>query len=568
MRQRSDSRVLPVSVFTHQDGDRRASSSMAAAASDTAAKTGFRAMLNFQGRLFFFFILTWVVFILYIIWPQGTAELPVESIGVEQDAKPANITTPPARFHLLVPASKPNVNLCKVLVSAGISGYPDPVIINWNQTYNEAQYVAGGSHLAKIRGVHDYLQRFQAMRDDDLVLVIDGFDVWLQLRPQTLIDRYFDINRRADERIANELKTATQKYAIRQEIVIGTQKRCWPWSAKDPPCYAAPFSSLPPEIYGPGTDTDVGFEPNPYIKYRPRYLNSGYMMGSVKAMRRMFERAMVLLSGDANFGSDQHIFSHIFGDQSVWREVVRREERSEAEIMHEASPEYQAPYPWNEKHLKQVAKKSADAPGGTLEFSIGLDYEMLLGINTVFSEDDTEWLHWSNETALREAEARVEMPQEHQHMQKLNDDIIDTAAPFETSEREPSLPQGLGWSEVSLFTNVWTGIVPAIIHHNAHRDNRKALRKEWWDRIWFTNYTRKMYDIHVRASSAPVAHSGYDKDNMKDYWPTEKIKGGGGNGPKIDSSEESERSVRFDDICHDFHEEVFRDGQGPWIQPT
>lgn len=66
MRQRSDSRVLP--VFTDEDGDRRGSSSVASAANDTASKTGFRAMVNFQGRLFFFFVLTWVVFILYIIW--------------------------------------------------------------------------------------------------------------------------------------------------------------------------------------------------------------------------------------------------------------------------------------------------------------------------------------------------------------------------------------------------------------------------------------------------------------------------------------------------------------------
>jgi len=153
------------------------------------------------------------------------------------------------------------------LLSAAILGYPSPTIINWNRTFGDAGLVEGGSHLAKISGIHDYVSSLGEGHEDDLVLMIDGYDVWLQLRPQTLVDRYFDINRRADERIRKELGTAALVHQIHQEIIFGCQKRCWPWHSDDPPCYAVPESTLPRDIYGSRTDTE-GEEDDPFINYR------------------------------------------------------------------------------------------------------------------------------------------------------------------------------------------------------------------------------------------------------------------------------------------------------------
>lgn len=141
----------------------------------------------------------------------------------ETEAPHLNVTLPPANLHVLIPASRPDVNLCKALISAGILNYPSPVIINWNQSFDDPGLVEGGSHLAKISGVHEYVANLDGSHDEDLVLMVDGYDLWFQLRPQTLVDRYFDINRRADKRISSELGLDAATKGIRQEIIFGCQ---------------------------------------------------------------------------------------------------------------------------------------------------------------------------------------------------------------------------------------------------------------------------------------------------------------------------------------------------------
>ena len=137
-------------------------------------------------------------------------------------------------LHVLIPASRPDPNLCKAILSGNVLGYPRPTIIDWNQTFDDPAFVEGGSHLAKINGTAQYLYSLDLSRDEDLVLMIDGYDAWLQLRPQTLIDRFFDINSRADERIASEMGGATVgRTGVFQKIIFGCQKRCWPWGADE-----------------------------------------------------------------------------------------------------------------------------------------------------------------------------------------------------------------------------------------------------------------------------------------------------------------------------------------------
>jgi len=45
------------------------------------------------------------------------------------------------QFHLLVPATASHLNLCKLLISAAVEGYPDPIILGWNGhgVYNGAE---------------------------------------------------------------------------------------------------------------------------------------------------------------------------------------------------------------------------------------------------------------------------------------------------------------------------------------------------------------------------------------------------------------------------------------------
>lgn len=471
------------------------------------------------------------------------------------------VATRPSNLHVVIPASRGEQNLCKVLLSASILGYPSPVIINWGREFNDPDLVEGGSHLAKITGVHEYLLSLDETHDEDLMLMVDGYDIWLQLRPQTLLDRYFAINRKADQRIRDELGDVAAEQNILQEIIFGCQKRCWPWEVTDPPCYAVPNSTLPNDIYGPDTDTDAFRETsveNPYVNYRQRFLNSGVGIGTVRAMRKLFGQAKELALVESNIGSDQYIFSHIYGEQSVWREAVRRDAGAEP------SPHTLG---WPQEHFDTVRERANKREDKNFEFGIGVDHASEIGLNTVFAEDDTEWVDFRQPSQLRQYQMDRKIPPSRHRLNNASIDITNTLPPFWTFTGEDDINRWTGWDEVPLFTDVYTGITPVVIHHNAHREGLKSLRESWWEKIWFFPHARTLFDAYIYAPIVPVAISGYDEQTAREFWPYEIWKGGARNGQAALGSWQDDDWLRFDDICRESHEEVFRDGKGPWLLP-
>jgi hypothetical protein len=354
-----------------------------------------------------------------------------------------------------------------------------------------------------------------------------------------LVDRFYDINARANERIDASFKGRNGKQInVRQEIIFGAQKRCWPWSVNDPPCYAVPQSSLPSDIYGPDTDKDVDDEENPYIKYRQRFLNSGVAMGRVGAMRKMFDQALAQAPQDANFGSDQYIFSHILGDQGLYREVLRRDAGLRPNVG------------LNEEHIEEVRAKAAARQDGSFEFGIGLDYGSEIGLNTVFAEDNTEWIRFSDRNQIYEAQHDRGIPRENRRLSAVADDISSTAPPFEE----------VPWKDISLFTDVWTGISPVVVHHNAHRNGMKTLRETWWPRIWFQKHLRALLDV---SGTGPTSYVAVGKPDGREYWP-EQVWDSGDGRDHVAKDASSGRWLAYPDICGEYDEELFRDGRG-WL---
>nr|POF02611.1 hypothetical protein CFP56_58243 [Quercus suber] len=498
------------------------------------------ALATTRGKVALLLIATLGLLTFYMYtYPSSPALLPFQ-VGESQ------VTLPSANLHLLIPASHPDVNLCKVLVSAAILGYPSPVIINWNTSFHTHGQVDGGSHLAKISGVYEYLSHLNSTHDEDIVLLVDGYDIWMQLRPQVLIDRYFDINRRADQRIHNELGETADIHDIRQEVIFGCQKRCWPWTARNPPCYAVPKSDLPEDIFGPRTDTLVNSKENPYIKYRPRYLNSGVGMGSVRAMRKLFHQAFKQAKYERNFGSDQYILSHIFGDQELWREALRRDARNVSSHYHGEHDHF------NAKHIASVRKKAASRPDKNFEFGLGVDYGSEIALNTVFAEDDTDWLVFNNNHQLQSVQKARKIPGERQRANELAPDIAAGLPPFAALPAAAAPDDEPAWQDVALFTDVWTGITPAVIHHNAHRDGLKSLRETWWPLIWFQTRARALLDAYGTAPATPMAISGYDEATRREWWPYETRKGGARDGL-------GDAWIGFDETCQEYQGELFRD---------
>jgi len=494
-------------------------------------------------RRWIFFAASFILVILFITTVNSDRHLvpTAFSSSSKNKAKHSSI------LHVLIPADHKDVNLCKTMLSAAVAGYPTPTLINWGATFDDKSLVAGGSHIAKISGVLEYLRKLGPERDDDLLLLVDGYDIWFQLRPSALVSRFHAINNAANARIRKTMGSrAAAAEGISQDIVFSAQKRCWPWKPEDPPCYAVPQSSLPGNIYGPQTDTDIGWDKNPYVKFRQRYLNSGDAMGRVGAMKALFERAMEKADKDRNFGSDQKIFSEIFGDQEFQREVMRQRHRSFFQKTGDwLTGRKSILSPQSERHLRE------HKAGKTDEFGIGLDYASLLGHPTVFAEEDSAWVTHGDPKSIAQASAELNIAPVRVH--DLAQDITESQPPFRPAVVAPGakFPDEKSWNDVPLYTNMWTSIVPGLIHHNAHRDGLKSLRVSVWDRMWYFNHTRKLYESNTMGPVAPVAVVHDDQGVEQAWWSPIAEKGG--------AKSDKDEWLPFNDLCKDFEKEVFRD---------
>ena len=161
-----------------------------------------------------------------------------------------------------------------------------------------------------------------------------------------------------------------------------------------------PASPLPDDLYGANTDTIMGR--NKYTSLKQRYLNSGYAIGPVADMRRLWRRAQEKVdslkehpdwdngSHGADFmyhGSDQSIFNQILGEQEFQREVMRRRHRTPDDV---AKGIAEDPLPtWIEGTLvddpinPSFTHEPMEAKEGRPdEFGTGLDYFSELGQQT------------------------------------------------------------------------------------------------------------------------------------------------------------------------------------------
>lgn len=428
---------------------------------------------------------------------------------------------------MLLPANEKEPNLCKAIAGSFVLGYSQPVIVNWNVSYDDPNLMHGGAHLRKLQGISDWLGGLPSERDDDLVIGTDAYDVWFQLRPEVVIARYYDTIGAANRRLRDQIgKKAMKKHHIDHSIVFAAQKRCgvgkWKWNEAD--CTVFPQSTLPEGVYGPETDKEQSGE-SPFQKFRQRFLNSGTWVGRVGPLRKLFLEAKRRAEADGNWGSDQRVLTEIFLNQEQWRNKLRSSTNRPHNRINRDGSEKAVP-----------------------EYGLALDYESTIGIATVFAEDDLAWIHYNDTEQIIEESAKLQIVPAR--VEKMATDIAESRPPFLDSTDQLRKKT---WSEVQLFTNMYTDIVPAMIHHNAHRDGRKALREEWWDRPWYFKNLRKLMEETTRAPVEPIISVREDDKEVvymgnikKGEWASGAFSDKGG-------------YLSWHELCDEFDVEIFRD---------
>ncbi|TIA02635.1 hypothetical protein D6C82_02613 [Aureobasidium pullulans] len=469
-------------------------------------------------------------------------------------------TLPPAYLRMVYPARQADANFCKIILSGAILNYPEPMLIgfegknkheNTDSTLDLAERI---SQKTSILGIDKHLRNISATRDEDLVVIADGLNTWFQLRPQTLLDRYFESNRNADARIRKELGIMADTLKIHQTIIFGAQRDCSPWNAEDPACSAVPESSLPKDIYGPLTDVEAGEKQDRFTKHRPRYISPGFAIGPLGAMRKLYAEAAKRAMGDEHLQEGGKVLGQIFAEQEMARESHKAKPGSAFQGLSAwLSSFWESPSAVADRQAQQL--KETDL---SREFGIGLDYASGLAFEAAHADGDMEWVKFGDSASVHAANAKHGISDSR--ISNVGPDVGASLPPFWTYSHETLPSRSTPWTNVSLLTNVWTGVTPAIIQHDINNYKTDSLRESWWSNIWYQKYGRKMFDVHVQSPIGPVAISGYDAASRRQWWSAEDWKGGARN--------ETRFWWRYEDVCGGTEQEVFRDKKGPWYLPS
>ncbi|PNP74192.1 hypothetical protein FNYG_12241 [Fusarium nygamai] len=220
-------------------------------------------------------------------------------------------------LQLQEPANVANRQVCAVVTLALANRYCIPPILGYRgESFSDAQK----AHIAKLRAIKDYLHN-EGGASDDLVIIVDGFDVLAQLPADAMIQRYFTVMAEADQRLADQRGISVKELhrtGVRETLLWGTDKGCWSESETDPRCWLVPFSAQPRHTWGLKTDTgDLQYSGS-------RFLNSGTVIGPLGDLRKFIDAALSLIEDDwdQNFlfrDSDQFYIAALYARQEYRR---------------------------------------------------------------------------------------------------------------------------------------------------------------------------------------------------------------------------------------------------------
>ncbi|KAJ4189455.1 hypothetical protein NW767_011647 [Fusarium falciforme] len=459
------------------------------------------------------------------------------------------------KLAIILPVDDSSHDLCKVVSRIIALGYPPPILVNWKRDFHTDTDGIGPSQLAKITGTLSYLEWAMSqdaperLGDSDLVLMLDGHDIWMQLPPSVLLYRYFKTNQQANKRLIDRYGF---NKGLLQTIIISAQKGCV--APRDTIsnlyCQDLPESPLPPNVFGFFTDYKIG-----RWKYtRPKFVNSGSFIGPIGDMRRYFQRVkdkmdrdLDEISSSKDLGGDQGIFAEVFGEQELWRQHIS-------------------------------GTKAAVIPSPSeLEYHLGLDYTQELFYPTCYSEEDGYFVPIDNPSAIEResSKAGVSPPR----IWGIPTDIY-READNPLAKLSDASKKDLTWGEVPLYIDFWTTAIPVAIHHNAWRNGLKNRRITWWDKTWYFPYLRDLLKVQMQANGTIEPLATLDaKNGSLQIWPY------GEGGPKASllfgRNKETKRwqlqPADWNTVCRSnsnataeaeaeahWYDEVFRDGKGPF----
>lgn len=484
-------------------------------------------------------------------------------------------------FHFLIPATNSNKNLCRLLLSAVATRFPTPIFINWGQPHDEDPYKV---HMKKVKvshwtsaavesdhgpscaesqisphslqmrrkrtslqthvtrlltlhkGILDYLDLIidgttsnnTITTQHDLVLILDGFDIWLQIPPDVMIQRYYYIIDAANERLKDSLGPGgvklMRKHGLYQSVLFGPDKICWPEDATRTACWAVPESHLPRWAFGPETDSQKFRFHN-----RPRWLNSGTILGPAEDVRAVFRATYERIQTMYTIDSDQFYFADIWGIQEYNRRNLSGN-----------LPEFLAQRVWahdgyeGDGHFEEVTLQVPEVDEGRKEYHITIDYASELFQTNAYYDKYITWGRFdgtpvppsqstknnldakalTGRKLLRDAPLDpADPPHKSRGRRLLPEDINATQSPFDhlaAGNEAGDIPDHLRWHDLLLGRNKASGAVWGLIHFTPP----KYWLDLWWFRMWYAPYAESI----IRSAKAITADTPYTTTRDNRTW--------------------------------------------------
>lgn len=425
-----------------------------------------------------------------------------------------------------------------------ILNYPPPTVVNLFQEFKSQ----AEREKARLKSIYHHLMKKKFVKENDLVLVVDGEDTWFQLPSDVTIRQYQNIVADANKRLREEYgvdEKGLQKFS--QTIIFGAEKVC---EGDDVACKYAPYSPLPSNIYGKQTGKETRYSP-------ARYLDSGMVMGPVVDMRALYEAAVQKFDSHGQAATAQSVLGTMFGEQQLARGAQSKESESS---------NGQKWYSWFGGRAG-ASTESTEAPeyaNTTLdehqryEFSIGLDYthtifqpfqypaeDELLAVSHDNATDLTVYHHAYTPTAvldiptaLQQARPPFWTPDFSRNDPKPENNKPAYIEPLQYQQELDDLKhRDTSWADVQLIQNTYTGAIPAIFHlklplyaqEEQHRrstresasENSRTLRqrsprfpspqahtiptaKLAWQSLWYAGYERALLRKALRIAQSPI----------------------------------------------------------------
>lgn len=370
-------------------------------------------------------------------------------------------------LHLLTTATANDINICRLLLSAAVLSYPPVVLLDW---HGEGEFNAAEDHLAKLRGPLRYFDSLPASSDDDLVLLVDGYDVIFQLGPDVLLQRYHETIRSSNARLEAQFgKEHVEKHSMYHTILYGPDVLCYPIDFKRPACWLVPESTLRRDIFGPETDRNTEHT-------RPRWLNSGTMLGPVRDVKKLFETAMENMNRTWNpdfYGrnSDQMYLADVWAEQEYVR--MTSTGKDVAFPFRGALPDEDKPNVWTPE-VKDREKA---------ELHVAIDYESHLFQTVANFYDILKWNSFSQTHIIHSILGKAKA-------WSFPDDIANAKLPYRSLDLtwEDSGLKRKSWKDVALGLNIVTENIFPILHFTGN----KLYRDMWWENMWFFSEADKL----------------------------------------------------------------------------